>query len=154
MAATPILFRTTVLTIDLVENLSPKYIVTESPQEFRVVQYPATSFSQSYINWNIIPPSPDTVFSRYIRVTLPANIRIQGHNTTGVGSNIVNTLYASFCTYLLHQIISTLTITFNNQAITIKPSQIIDKLLNYTFDCEIQKSTMSTTPCYPDQIMN
>jgi hypothetical protein len=50
MAGTPILFRTTVPTIDLVENLSPKYIVTESPQEFRVVQYPATSFSQSYIN--------------------------------------------------------------------------------------------------------
>jgi hypothetical protein len=49
MAGTPILFRTTVPTIDLVENLSPKYIVTESPQEFRVVQYPATSFSQSYI---------------------------------------------------------------------------------------------------------
>jgi hypothetical protein len=112
-------------TIDLVENLSPKYIVTESPQEFRVVQYPATSFSQSYINWNIIPPSPDMIFSRYIRVTLPVQITIQGHNTTGVGSNIVNTLYAGFCTYPLHQIISTLTITFNNQAITIKPSQII-----------------------------
>jgi hypothetical protein len=65
MAGTPILFRTTVPTIDLVENLSPKYIVTESPQEFRVVQYPATSFSQSYINWNIISPSL-TQYSRDI----------------------------------------------------------------------------------------
>jgi hypothetical protein len=154
MAGTPILFRTTVPTIDLVENLSPKYIVTESPQEFRVVQYPATSFSQSYINWNIIPPSPDTIFSRYIRVTLPVQITITGHNTTGVGSNVVNTLFAGFCTYPLHQIISTLTITFNNQAITIKPSQILDKLYHYTFDREIQKSTMSTTPSYPDQTEN
>jgi hypothetical protein len=109
MAATPILYRTTVPTIDLVENLSPKYIVTESPQEFRVVQYPATSFSQSYINWNIIPPFPDTIFSRYIRVTLPVQFRITGHNTTGVSSNIVNTLYAGFYKYQLHQIISTLT---------------------------------------------
>jgi hypothetical protein len=134
MAATPILFRSTVATIDLVENLSPKYIVAESPQEFSVVQYPATSYSQSYVNWNIIPPSPDTIFSMYVRVTLPVHITIQGHNTTGVGSNIVNTLYAGFCTYPPHQIISTLTITFNNQAITIKPSQIIDKLLNYIFD--------------------
>jgi hypothetical protein len=96
MTATPVLFRSTVPTIDLVENLSPKYIVTETPQEFRVVQYPATSFSQSYVNWNIIPPSPDTIFSRYIRVTLPGRIVIQGHNTTNVGSNIVNTYMQDF----------------------------------------------------------
>jgi hypothetical protein len=61
-------------------------------------------------------------------------------------------LHAGFCAYPLHQIVSTLTITFNNHAITIKPSQIIDKLIHYTFDQEIQKSTMSTTLCYPDQI--
>jgi hypothetical protein len=30
----------------------------------------------------------------------------------------------------------------------------MDKLYHYTFDREIQKSTMSTTPCYPDQIVN
>jgi hypothetical protein len=102
MTATPVLLRSTVLIIDLVENLTPKYVVTESPQEFRVVQYPATSFSQSYVNWNIIPPSPDTIFSRYVRVKLPVNIRIQGHNTTNVGYNIVNTLYAGFCAYPLH----------------------------------------------------
>jgi hypothetical protein len=157
MAATPILFRSTVPTIDLVENLSPKYIVTESPQEFRVVQYPATSFSQSYINWNIIPPSPETIFSRYIRVTLPVEISITGTNTGGGGSptvNVINTWYAGFCAYPLHQIISTLTITFNNQAITIKPSQIIDKLMSYTLDRDIQKSTMSTTPSYPDHAGN
>jgi hypothetical protein len=117
MTATPILFRSTVPTIDLAENLSPKYIVTESSQEFRVVQYPATSFSQSYVNWNIIPPSPDTVFSRYIRVTLPVQITIQGTNTGGNNSptvNVVNTWYSGFCAYPLHQIISTLTITLNN----------------------------------------
>jgi hypothetical protein len=152
MAGTPILYRSIVPTIDLAENLSPQYIVTQSPQEFRVVQYPVTSFSQSYINWNIIPPSPHTIISRYVRVTLPIHIIIQGHNTANVAANVVNTLHAGFCPYPLHQIISTLTITFKNQAITIKPSQIIDKLYQYTFDREIQKSTMSTTACYPDQI--
>jgi hypothetical protein len=30
----------------------------------------------------------------------------------------------------------------------------LDKLYHYTFDLEIQKSTMSTTPSYPDQIEN
>jgi hypothetical protein len=125
MAWTPILYRSIVPTIDLAENLSPQYIVTQSPQEFRVVQYPVTSFSQSYINWNIIPPSPDTIISRYVRVTLSIHVVIDGHNTANVGANIVNTLHAGFCAYPLHQIINTLTINFNNQAITIKPSKVI-----------------------------
>ncbi|MCS7318275.1 MAG: hypothetical protein NZZ41_08235, partial [Candidatus Dojkabacteria bacterium] len=156
MTATPILFRSIVPTIDLSENLSPQYIVTQSPQEYRFVQYPATSFSQSYINWNIIPPSPETIISRYIRVNLPLHFLITGQRKTGINSNInvINSEYAGLCNYPLHQIINTLTITFNNQAITIKPSQIIDKLFNYTFDREIQKSTMSTTTSFPDSDAN
>jgi hypothetical protein len=67
MAATPVLLRTIVPTMDLAENLSVKNIIAQSPQEFRVVQYPATSFSQSNANWNIIPPSPQTIISRYVR---------------------------------------------------------------------------------------
>jgi hypothetical protein len=47
--------------------------------------------------------------------------------------------------------IATLTITLNNQAITIRPSQLFDKFGHYNFDRETQKSTMSSTPCYPDQ---
>jgi hypothetical protein len=47
--------------------------------------------------------------------------------------------------------IATLTITLNNQAITIRPSQLFDKFAHYNFDRETQKSTMSSTPCYPDQ---
>jgi hypothetical protein len=76
-AATPILFTSVVPTIDLAENLSPKYITLQFLREYRVVQYPATSFSQSYINWNIIPPSLDRIISRYVRVTLPLTLRLQ-----------------------------------------------------------------------------
>jgi hypothetical protein len=47
--------------------------------------------------------------------------------------------------------IATLTITLNNQAITIRPSQLFDKFGHYNFDRETQKSTKSSTPCYPDQ---
>jgi hypothetical protein len=47
--------------------------------------------------------------------------------------------------------IATLTITLNNQAITIRPSQLFDKFAYYNFDRETQKSTMSSTSCYPDQ---
>jgi hypothetical protein len=41
--------------------------------------------------------------------------------------------------------------TLNNQAITIRPSQSFKKFGHYNFDRETQKSTMSSTPCYPDQ---
>jgi hypothetical protein len=69
MAATPVLLRTVVPMMDLAENLSVKNIIAQSPQEFRIVQYPATSFSQSNATWSVIPPSPSTIISRYVRVT-------------------------------------------------------------------------------------
>jgi hypothetical protein len=47
MVGTPVALRTILPTLDLEDNITPKNIVAESPQEFRVVQYPATSFSQS-----------------------------------------------------------------------------------------------------------
>jgi hypothetical protein len=156
MASAPILLRTVVPTMDLADNVSPKCIVTESPQEFRVVQIPATSFSQSNANWNIIPPSPSTIISRYVRVNLPLQFSITG-TASLTGNNqcfVVNSSYSGPCQYPLHTIISTLTITFNNQAITIRPSQIFDKFHYYNFGREEQKGTLSTTPSYPDQTTN
>jgi hypothetical protein len=64
---------------------------------------------------------------------------------------VINSKFAGLCQYPLHQMIATLTITLNNQAITIRPSQLFDKFAHYNFDRETQKSTMSSTPCYPDQ---
>jgi hypothetical protein len=64
---------------------------------------------------------------------------------------VINTGFAGLCQYPLHQMIVTLTITLNNQAITTQPSQLFDKFGHYNFDRETQKSTMSSTPCYPDQ---
>jgi hypothetical protein len=62
-----------------------------------------------------------------------------------------NSQFAGLCQYPLHQIMSTLTLGFNNSSITIRPSQIFPALLQYWIDREQQKSSMSTTPCYPDQ---
>jgi hypothetical protein len=64
---------------------------------------------------------------------------------------VINSNFAGLCQYPLHQMIATLTITLNNQAITIRPYQLFDKFGHYNFDRETQKSTMSSTPCYPDQ---
>jgi hypothetical protein len=152
MTTAPLMLRTIVPTMDLGDNLSPKNIIAQSPQEFRIVQYPATSFSQSNANWNIIPPSPQSIISRYVRVTMSLTFSIQGTLKPGnQKAYVINTNFCGLCQYPLHQIISTLTITLNNQAVTIRPSQIIDKLFHYSFDREAQKSTMSSTACYPDQ---
>jgi hypothetical protein len=45
MAVTPVALRTILPTLDLEDNITPKNIVAESPQEFRIVPYPAISFS-------------------------------------------------------------------------------------------------------------
>jgi hypothetical protein len=82
------------------------------------------------------------------------NFTIQGTIKNFANSGpcyVVNTNFAGLCQFPLHQMISTLTITLNNQAVTIRPSQIIDKFLHYNFDRKSQKSTFSSTPCYPDQ---
>lgn len=47
--------------------------------------------------------------------------------------------------------IATITITLNNQVVTIRPSQIIEKFLHYNFDQETQKGSISSTWVYPDQ---
>jgi hypothetical protein len=154
MAAAPLMLRTILPTLDLEDNVTPKNIVAESPQEFRIVPYPATSFSQSNAVWNIIPPAPTTIISRYVRVRMQLQFSITGQikdfNNSGEAF-VINSSFAGLCQYPLHQMIATLTITLNNQAITIRPSQLFDKFAHYNFDPETQKSTMSSTPCYPDQ---
>jgi hypothetical protein len=154
MAATPVMLRTILPTLDLEDNITPKNIVAESPQEFRIVPYPATSFSQSNAVWNIIPPAPTTIISRYVRVRMQLQFSITGQIKSFADSGdafVINSQFAGLCQYPLHQMIATLTITLNNQAITIRPSQLFDKFGHYNFDHETQKSTMSSTPCYPDQ---
>jgi hypothetical protein len=157
MAATPAMLRTILPTLDLEDNITAKNIVAESPQEFRIFPYPATSFSQSNAVWNIIPPAPTTIISRYVRVRMQLQFSITGQIKDFASSGnayVINSQFAGLCQYPLHQIISTLTITLNNQAITIRPSQLFDKFGHYNFDRETQKSTMSSTPCYPDQAVN
>jgi hypothetical protein len=76
--------------------------------------------------------------------------QIKDHDKSG-NACVINSNYCSLCQYPLHQMIATLIITLNNQAITIRPSQLIDKFAHYNFDRETQKSTLSSTQCYPDQ---
>jgi hypothetical protein len=151
--AAPTFVRTIDPPIDLTDNIAPRQIVAESPQEFRIITYPSTAFSQSYINWNIIPPNPQVVIARYFRVqitfTITVNATIRPLVTTP--ANIINTLYSGLCQYPVHQMINNLTVQFNNNSITIRPNEIIPKLMYYVMDHETQMSTMSTTMAYPDQ---
>jgi hypothetical protein len=148
------MLRTILPTLDLEDKVTPKNIVAEFPQEFRIVPYPAIWFSQSNAVWNIIPPAPTTIISRYVRVRIQLQFSITSQIKNFVDSGetyVINSSFRGFCQYPLHQMIATLTITLNNQAITIRPSQFFDKFGHYNFDREIQKSTMSSTPCYSDQ---
>jgi hypothetical protein len=86
---------------------------------------------------------------------LQFSIRGQIKNFANSGdAYVINSQFAGLCQYPLHQMIATLTITLNNQAITIRPSQLFDKFGHYNFDRETQKSTMSSTPCYPEQAVD
>jgi hypothetical protein len=151
--ATATFVRTIDPVIDLGENIAPRQIVSESPQEFRIITYPSTAFSQSYINWNIIPPNPQVIIARYFRVQITFVITITAtiKQSTQGPCNIVNTLYSGLCQYPVHQMINNLSVQLNNNTITIRPNEIVPKLMYYVLDHETQMSTMSTTAAYPDQ---
>jgi hypothetical protein len=152
MAATPVLLRVIPPQIDLSENIQPKTLITQSPQQVRCLQYPSTSLSQSNAVFNIIPVIPHIILARYILLTLPMTITFQSTVKNGqTPAYAFNSQFAGLCQFPLHQIMSTLTLGFNNASITIRPSQIFPALLQYWIDREQQKSIMSTTHCYPDQ---
>jgi hypothetical protein len=152
MAATPVLFKVIPPQIDLSDNIQPKALIAQSPQQVRCVQYPSTSYSQSNAVFNDIPVSPDTILARYILLTLPLTITI---NSTCKANNspcyAFNSQFAGLCQFPLHQIMATLSLGFNNAMITIRPSQIFPAILQYWIDRCQQKSVLSTTPCYPDR---
>jgi hypothetical protein len=135
MASTPQLLRTIPPTIDLSENINPKAIITFSPQQFRTVTYPATTWSQANAVWNILPPSPETILSRYIRMTVPITFTI---NATSKAQRspayVINNQYCGLCQYPLHQSIATMTLGLNNNSITIRPSSSFPLFLHYAFD--------------------
>jgi hypothetical protein len=123
MAATPQLLRTVPPTIDLSENINPKAIITFSPQQFRAVTYPATTWSQANAVWNILLPSPETILSRYIRMTVPITFTINATcKQQRSPAYVINNQYCGLCQYPLHQSIATMTLGLNNNSITIRPS--------------------------------
>jgi hypothetical protein len=90
--------------LDLEDNVTPKDIVAESPQEFRIVPYPATSFSQSNAVWNIIPPAPTTIISRYVRVRMRLQFSIASQIKSFADSGdafVINSHFAGLCQYPL-----------------------------------------------------
>jgi hypothetical protein len=104
MAAIPVLLRV-IPQIDLSENIQPKALIVQSPQQVRCVQYPSTSFSQSNTVFNIIPGSPDIILARYILMTLPMTITIQSTVKNGKSpAYAFNSQFAGLCQFPLHQI--------------------------------------------------
>ena len=155
MAAGPVYYKTTFPPTDLGENVQIKLLVAQSPQEIRYITYPATSFSQANANFAIIPPSPQTIISRRVRIQVPVTVTINGTLNTNnfpqvTQANVWNTLYAGFCDFPIHKSIATLTVQFNNQSTTIRPSQIMDKLLYYCMGEELVEGSSSQTPSQLD----
>ena len=156
MSSAPIFYKTTFPPIDLEENIQTKLLVAQSPQEIRYITYPATSFSQSNCTFAIIPPSPQSIISRLVRLQVPVNVTISGTLNTSqypqvLSANVWNTLYGGFCDFPLHKAIATLTVLINNQSTYIRSSQIMDKLLYYCRSHKLIEGTQSETPSMLEQ---
>jgi len=140
----------------LEENIQTKLLVAQSPTEIRYITYPATSFSQANAVFNIIPPTPQSIICRLVRIQVPFTVQINGTLTqTSLvqQANVFNTLYGGFCDFPVHKSIATLTVILNNQSTTIRPSQIMDKLLYYCMGYDLVTGTASQTPSMLDNTL-
>jgi len=157
-AGPPIFYKTAFPPIDLEENIQTKLLVAQSPTEIRYITYPATSFSQANAVFNIIPPTPQSIICRLVRIQVPFTVQINGTlNTTGYPqiqqANVYNTLYGGFCDFPIHKSMATLTVILNNQSTTIRPSQIMDKLLYYCMGRKLVAGTASQSPSMLDNTL-
>jgi len=108
--------------------------------------------------FNIIPPTPQSVICRLVRIQVPFTVQINGTlNTSSYPqiqqANVYNTLYGGFCDFPIHKSMATLTVTLNNQSTTIRPSQIIDKLLYYCMGRKLVAGTASQSPSMLDNTL-
>lgn len=110
--------------------------------------YTTTSISSSSIQFSCPPPSSNIIIDRKIYFLLPIRLTFTGTSPAG---NLLNPGTDSLRQYPISSSIDTLTMTINNQTVSIQLSDMIHALSHYNNSESVQNTDFSLSPNYSDQ---
>ena len=147
-------FKTCLIQDDRIANLTDQitYAVMKGAQQVTSAQFKSTSASPSSMVFNIVVPSLETVVDR--RVMLRATIKLKITGTAAVGSQLLNYgLRDALGPFPLHQLMNTMSVTINNNTVSMNTRDILPALMRMMDNRELAKYN-NTTPVAYDQYLN
>ena len=125
-------FKTCLIQDDRIANLTDQitYAVMKGAQQVTSAQFKSTSASPSSMVFNVVVPSLETVVDR--RVMLRATIKLKITGTVAVGSQLLNYgLRDALGPFPLHQLMNTMSVTINNNTVSMNTRDILPALMRY-----------------------
>ena len=132
-------------------NEERKFPVLKGGQRVTWKPVISTSHSNSSAQFTAPSPSPGIFVDRRIEISYPVKLEFTGTPPVDTpNQNLIQSGYDAFRAYPISSITNTLTVTINNNSSSINMSDVIQPLLRYNTDRDLQQHTYSTTPTMMD----
>lgn len=132
--------------VDLINERS--WVNVLGPEQSTFYQIAATGYSNSNIQFNIVPPGPDYVLDRQVWIKVPVTLTFAG---TGAGTgNIIQPARDAFRAYPLSSCTTTLQVSLNNYSTSIELNQFIHTLSRFHSEADDRYGFHSLSPCFED----
>jgi len=147
-------FQTVLIQDDRIANLTDKihYAVNKGAQQITSSEFNRTSESTSSIIFNVPVPSLETVIDRRVMIRSTITLKITG--TAAQHKQVIN--YGNrdcLAPFPLHQLINTMSVTINNNTISMNTKDLLPALLRMLDNRELARYN-GTTPTMYDQYLN
>jgi len=110
---------------------------------------PATSYSNSNVVWQVVPPSKQSILDRVVVAHVPVTLTFAG--TTSDGSNLLQPGKCGLRSRPIQRMFSTLSMAVNGQTISLEPQQIVQALERVKAPLEADREFYSIFPCMTDK---
>jgi len=105
-----------------------KYAVIKGGQNVTMVKLPAVAYSNSQLVWNVQVPSEQTIIDR--RVLLNATVDVTVTSNSGLmGNTICYGVNAALASFPIHQCMTTLSATINNNTVTCNIDDVLPAII-------------------------
>lgn len=110
---------------------------------------PATSYSNSNVVWQVVPPSKSAILDRIIGVHMQATLTFAG--STSDGSNLLQPGKCGLRSRPITRMLSTLSVAVNGQTVSLEPQQIVAALERMKAPLEADRGFYSVFPQMTDK---
>lgn len=130
---------------------SPRdYAILKAGSFSQFKQWTTTSVSASQITFSCPPPSGSIIVDRKIYLTMPIRLTLTG-TSTATGQVLLNADQDAPRAFPISSSIDTLSVSINNQSVSIQMADIIQAMLHYHNDTQLTEKDYSMTPSQLDQ---